>query len=358
MIRTHNRTTALGSLAACLIACATPVLAEIPTNPTPAELLTRAQAGDKDAQFAYGDLLMFREDTPPDEAEAFAWYQKAADQGHTRAQYMVGQIYSYDPSLPYYMGNAIYWFEKAAEADNRQAQYELGNLLVSMTVVISYHYPDAEEGMMWLHKAADKGYAKAEYKLGAIYGHDLDGVRIQVVPRDQMEAIKWYRAAAEHGSGDATYQMMIRSRDGIGVPKSHIEAVRWARHLLSENVRGEMEVYAYTSALTMLGAALMDGRDVEQDYLEARERLERAAEHDVAEAQYRLSVIYAKGLGVKKDAKIAAEWRRKAEDNGYESDVAYEPDKEEAPNLKTMFATDDKMLALSKPRSDAMRLRE
>jgi uncharacterized protein len=343
---------AFATVAACLIACASPAFAETAQKKTPAELLERAQAGDKDAQFEYGDLLMFREDTPPDEAGALIWYRKAADQGNARAQYMLGQMSLSDPSKPYYMGNAIYWFGLAAAADYRLAQYELGGLLVGMSGV-TYHYPDAEEGMMWLHKAAAKGFVAAELKLATLYGHDDNGLRIQVVARDEAEAVKWYRAAAEHGSGNAMYALALRYRDGRGMAQDRTEAVRWAQRIENGEMKGEMDAYAFAGALTLLGAALVE----DGDYEKARLLLSLAAKRDNAEAQFRLSEIYAQGLGVAKDTKKAAELRQKAENNGYSPDTSDEPDIEDARNLKTMFA-DGKMAAKTKARSDAMRQRE
>src|SRR5450432_2503970 len=56
-------------------------------DPTTAELMRRAQAGDASAQTKIGDFFENGHGgLPKDERQALAWYQKAADQGHAPAQ--------------------------------------------------------------------------------------------------------------------------------------------------------------------------------------------------------------------------------------------------------------------------------
>jgi TPR repeat protein len=52
---------------------------------------------------------------------------------------------------------------------------------------------DDAEAIKWYRKAADQGYAEAQTYLGTMY---QDG---QGVPKDDVEAVKWYRKAADQG---------------------------------------------------------------------------------------------------------------------------------------------------------------
>jgi TPR repeat protein len=49
------------------------------------------------------------------------------------------------------------------------------------------------------------------------------------VPKDDAEAARWYRKAAEQGLADAQYNLGIAYRLGRGVPKDDAEAFRWFR---------------------------------------------------------------------------------------------------------------------------------
>jgi hypothetical protein len=47
------------------------------------------------------------------------------------------------------------------------------------------------------------------------------------VPKDDVEAVKWYRKSAEQGNADAQYNLGVCYEYGYGVPKDHAEALKW-----------------------------------------------------------------------------------------------------------------------------------
>jgi TPR repeat protein len=53
------------------------------------------------------------------------------------------------------------------------------------------------EAVKWFRKAAEQGHAKAQYALGRSYEMGLG------VVADYEEAAKWYRKAAEQGDSEA-----------------------------------------------------------------------------------------------------------------------------------------------------------
>lgn len=74
------------------------------------------------------------------------------------------------------------------------------------------------------HKAeAENGNANAQAYLGYCY---REGVG---VVRDDVEAVKWFRKAAEQNNADAQYNLGVCYRDGQGVVKDEPEAVKWFR---------------------------------------------------------------------------------------------------------------------------------
>src|SRR5260221_11174092 len=49
------------------------------------------------------------------------------------------------------------------------------------------------------------------------------------MPRDYKEAAKWFRAAADSGSGDAQNSLAVLYYKGLGVELDYTEAARWLR---------------------------------------------------------------------------------------------------------------------------------
>lgn len=67
-------------------------------------------------------------------------------------------------------------------------------------------------------KLARQGCSNAQYYLGFQYG------RGEGVPQNKIEAVKWYRLAAEQGHVWAQYELGIIYKYGKGVPKNNLYA--------------------------------------------------------------------------------------------------------------------------------------
>ena len=50
-----------------------------------------------------------------DPAQALAWYQKAAAQGHAAAQFNLGRMYEYGLGVDKDPAQALAWYQKAAD---------------------------------------------------------------------------------------------------------------------------------------------------------------------------------------------------------------------------------------------------
>ena len=82
---------------------------------------------------------------------------------------------------------------KKAQYGDAEAQFRLGNAYKTGRGVIQ----DFVEAIKWYRLAAEQGYADAQNYLGVAYDSG-DGVE-----QDFVEAIKWYRLAAEQGNAEA-----------------------------------------------------------------------------------------------------------------------------------------------------------
>jgi len=106
----------------------------------------------------------------------------------------------------------------------------------------------------------------AQLNLGAAFDHGAGGF-----PLDPVQAVAWYRRAAEAGLAEAQFNLAHCLATGNGAPRDDAKALRWM--LL-------------------------------------------AAEQDLASAQYLAGVMLAEGMGTTKDTRRAILWLERAVANG------------------------------------------
>ena len=99
-----------------------------------------------------------------------------------------------------------------------------------------------------------RGGAKAQFDLGVMYAFG------QGVPKNDLEAVKWYRKAAEQGYAKAQYNLGVCSDFGRGLPKDNAEAVRWYRKAAGQG---------HAKAEFNLGVSYKYGQGVTRDAAEA-----------------------------------------------------------------------------------------
>ena len=68
---------------------------------------------------------------------------------------------------------------------------------------------------------AKAGDAESQFILGNMYD------RGRGVPKDEKEAVKWYRKAAEQGYAKAQHQLGVMYDKGEGVPEDDVAAYAW-----------------------------------------------------------------------------------------------------------------------------------
>src|SRR6266542_4200866 len=181
-----------------------------------------------------------------------------------------------------------------AETGDAQSQYELGAAFFFGNFGVA---KDEVEALKWWRKAADQNHATAQHILGLCY--DMG----RGVVKDEMEAVKWYRKAAQQSYAMAQYILGLCYAKGEGVAKDEMEAVKWFRKAAEQNDAG---------AQYDLGVCYANGQGVAKDDVEAMKWYRKAAEQNNAPAQYNLGVCYAKGEGVAQDELESVKWYRKA----------------------------------------------
>ena len=144
---------------------------------------------------------------------------------------------------------------RAAQLGHREAQYYWALRLLRQSL------PDCDAGKEWMEKCASNGWARAEFTLFELY---YNGTQLAPgcphYPKDQLEAIKWLRRAAEHEDVRAGARLGSFLVQGKNLEKDATEAEKWLRKAAE---RG----YGY--AQNDLGYAILDGDVPTTDPVEA-----------------------------------------------------------------------------------------
>ena len=110
--------------------------------------------------------------------------------------------------------NAFAFFTKAADAGHSGAQNYLGWMFQNGFGVKQNYI----EAMKWYRKAAEQGHVDAQYNLGYMYEKGYVGAK------DYVKAFMWYQKAADQGDSDAQNNIGYMYEKGYGVPKDYKKA--------------------------------------------------------------------------------------------------------------------------------------
>ena len=77
------------------------------------------------------------------------------------------------------------------------------------------------EAMRWYRVAADQGHLESQNNVGMFYVAGMG------VKKDVAEGARWLRKAADRGHDVAQRNLGFLYLQGIGVPKDRAEAIRW-----------------------------------------------------------------------------------------------------------------------------------
>lgn len=270
-----------------------PAMAQQPPGPsnnpgTPPAAAPAPQPAEDEYRVAYQLYAAER----PDYARALDAARRATQAGNLSAAFLLGVMYEKGAGVEANVAEARKWFERAASGGERAALFNLG------MVALEQH--DAGAAAAVFRTAAEKGLAPAQ----AAYGRLLDSG--QGVDRDEKEALKWYRMAAEGGDVVGAYQYgSALLRGAEGTEKDPAEAARWFQSAAGQNVG---------VAQLALGLLYADGNGVAKDQNAAADWFKKASDAGVPEGMYQYAVAINRGLGTAKNAPEAFKIYRRLAD--------------------------------------------
>lgn len=262
-------------------------------NASDDELKQAAEKGDAEAQYGYGirqgnvaeearirawnwtrqALSNWENLTKEEEAASLAkWKEapeadlrKAAEAGERGAQWYLGKTGS--ASARAEQAKAFAWVQRAAEQSLAVAEYDVA---VQRLGLSSYQHVevDVEAGVKWLTRSAEHGFEPAGHKLATLY---LAG---ELVPPDPGKGIEWLQRSADHGCPSALYELARRYSNGDGEPRGPEDRPVALLRKSAET--------GYIPAQLLLASYLRRGLGAHEDFVDAIRLLRRASQGGVA----------------------------------------------------------------------------
>ncbi len=149
------------------------------------------------------------------------------------------------------------------------------------------------EAAKWFRKAAEQGEPQAQFGLGVMYANGRG------VPQDYAQAMKWFRAAVDRGNLAPSFYLGLFYENGLGVAKNDAEAVKW-----------------YTKAAALgptglhfdLAVGVGKGLHATDGESEVISNLAMVPPQAQVGAEYNLGMLYWNGRGVPVDRVGAYKW--------------------------------------------------
>lgn len=164
-------------------------------------LLSKANGGDAAAQVAVGEQFAHaagatsdRNEADDEWKQAFAWYEKAAQQSNISGEIHVAEAYSYGRGVERDMTKAAEWYQKAADQGDPGAQ---GTLAMLYTLGQGVSQSD-EDAYFWFDLAAS---ADTPNKDRYVQNRQNVGTRLTVNELAAVqERLKKWKTAHPHAS--------------------------------------------------------------------------------------------------------------------------------------------------------------
>jgi TPR repeat protein len=166
-----------------------------PSERAPKRTLSEADAKDPAKCFALGSELYEGKEL----AQAFDWFTRAAELGHSEGQLQAGWHLANGMGVRQDLPRAVEWYGKAIAQGNATAManlgamYELGQGVPEDWVEAARHWK----------MSADKGWVKGIAAMGRAYQFGIG------VPQNRDTSIEWNARAAAQGSKDGEYYARV-----------------------------------------------------------------------------------------------------------------------------------------------------
>lgn len=241
------------------------------------------------------------------EKQAIAWLNVAAQQDHADAQYRLGICLVDGIGIKRDVVLADQLFIRAIELGHPTAhdQRQNAEFQYQMGLYLSSQNDKKQKAVDYFRLAADQGHVNAQCQFLNFLLKEMCGEDAHMYDPNVLE---WFLDLAKGYDKSVQYNLGLLFEKGTHVEKDIIEAIEWFRRAAEKDHPG---------AQCKLGF-YYQRRGIPYYETEAAECFRRAAEQDHAEAQFNFGLCLESGTGVPRDEKAAQEWIRRAAQQGYE----------------------------------------
>ena len=230
------------------------------------------------------------------------------DMENAEIQFYMGFCREHGYGIEKDYGEAVDWYKKAAEQGHAKAMRNLGKMYDDGVLA----HRDVVEAVKWYVDAAVKGDKIAKGALGKLAADEDTAPFVSLYAKTAFDNEEWKRgivAALSTDMSNCTLQMWLAYcySKGNGVEKNEDEAFKWCRKAAEGGNFWSMN---------KLGLMYEFGEGTEKDLEEAFKWYKASAEKGDSAGQYHLGDMYEHGKGTAKNAKLAVEWYAKAAKQG------------------------------------------
>jgi TPR repeat protein len=284
-----------------------------------------AQMGDAVAQNNLATMLLVGKPYTKNAPLAAQWFLQSAMQGNMRAQYNLATMYRTGDGVGRNYKEALKWYGFAANQGDMYAQNALGYMYrkglgterpaadATAEQKAAIELANKQQAIEWYRRAAEQGHMKSQMALAVMYELGEAGSE-----RGPDEAAVWYFSAARQGNERAMHRLGYfyergpeacptdaacerPEREGRGLPKDDKEALKWYKKAAEEK--------NYTPSIIALARFYQNGLGgLRKDAKKALDLFNKAAGRSDPVAMLELARLYREGAGVPKDNVRALQW--------------------------------------------------
>ncbi|KAF7937070.1 hypothetical protein EAE99_002419 [Botrytis elliptica] len=243
-----------------------------------------------------------------DKKESFQGYQRAAQKGYARAEYRIGMQFenTMNPT------KAVEHYQRGVYLKDSAANYRLGMATLLGQCGMQQDYARGIDLIQFAADTADENAPQGAYVYGMLLARELPNITMpdEYLPYDLNEAKMFVEKAAYLGFAKAqlkmaqAYELCLFGCEFDPALSLHYNALA-AR-------QGEPEADMAISKWFLCGYEGIFEKNEELAYTYAQ----RAAETEMATAEFAMGYFYEIGMYVKKNLEIASQWYDKAAKHG------------------------------------------
>ncbi len=247
-----------------------------------------------------------------DVAKGLEYATQAADRGYLWAQHTIGILYlDYNLEIQEDVGKAIKYLNLASKNTNIETEQDRGiNSGAKYILGRIYFYGigntkiDLKKACDLMQEAAHLGDLEACHFLGARYVYGIDGF-----VKDPIKAEKYLNIAANKGFPDSQFLLGLNYVLGVQLQRNTDRGLELL-HKAAE--QGNRNAHSFLGEVYIAGNSF----NVVQNVSNGIKHLEIAASNGCPKAQFQLSLIYWKGIIIKRNSKKAIEYLEKSAAQG------------------------------------------